>query len=141
MPELDRARLEQGLLRAGLAPRHVRRTLAELEDHYEDLVEQALDAGHDRMSACNAAITRIGATDDIVAAARARPELMSWGHRFPRTAALVYPLTCVAILPAAPLFIGFAHAASVVRWMLCLLLSGIVTAGLFLALQLAITHS
>ena len=42
MHELDLSRLQSELLRSGVAPRHVRRTVDELNDHYEDLVEQAL---------------------------------------------------------------------------------------------------
>lgn len=66
------------------------------------------------------------------------------GQGAPRAAELgvsLYPLTFVVLLPAAPVLIGFAHANLVVRWMACLFLSALVTAGLFLFLQLAITLS
>lgn len=141
MHELDRKRLRRHLIAAGIAPRHVRRTVDELQDHYDDVVEQELAEGADRLMACRTALERIGPIDDIVTAVRARPELQSWAFRFPRLAAMVYPLTFVALLPAAPVFIGFANAGLVVRWMTCLLLSALVTAGLFLFLQLAITFS
>ena len=141
MHELDKRRLRKDLIAAGIAPRHVRRTLDELQDHYDDVVEQELAEGADRLMACRTALERIGPIDDIVTAVRDRPELQSWAFRFPRLAAMLYPLTFVALLPAAPVFIGFANAGLVVRWMTCLLLSALVTAGLFLFLQLAITFS
>lgn len=141
MHELDTTRLRRELIRAGIAPRHVRRTINELRDHYEDIVDQELASGSDRLTACHSALQRIGAVDEIVAAVRARPELQSWAFRFPRLAVVLYPLTFVALLPAAPVLIGYANASLVVRWTTCLFLSALVTAGLFLLLQLAITLS
>ncbi|MDJ0905312.1 MAG: hypothetical protein QNI96_04790 [Woeseiaceae bacterium] len=141
MHELDRRRLRQGLIGAGIAPRHVRRTIDELQDHYDDVVEQELEEGADRLTACRNALARVGPVDHIVDAVRARPELQSWAFRFPRLAAVLYPLIFVALLPAAPVFIGYAHANLLVRWVVCLFLSALVTAGLLLILQLAITFS
>ncbi len=141
MYELNRQRLRQDLIGAGIAPRHERRTIDELQDHYDDVVEQELEEGADRLSACKTALARLGPVEDIVGAIRARPELQSWAFRFPRLAACVYPLTFIALLPAAPVFIGYANANLVVRWTACLFMSALVTAGLFLFLQLAITFS
>lgn len=139
MHKLARNRLRRELIAAGIAPRHVRRTIAELQDHYDDVVDQELAAGADRLTACRHARERLGRVDDIVAAVRARPELRSWAFRFPRLAAFVYPLTFVALLPAAPVLIGYANAGLIVRWVACLFLGALVTAGLLLFLQLAIT--
>jgi hypothetical protein len=139
MHELDSKRLRQLLIGAGIAPRHVRRTVEELQDHFEDIVEQELEEGADRLTAGRKAHAALGSVDDIVTAVRAHPELRSWAYRFPRIAALVYPLSFVALLPAAPVFIGYANANSVMRWAACLFLSALVTAGLFLFLQLVIT--
>ena len=139
MHELDSKRLRQLLIGAGIAPRHVRRTVEELQDHFEDIVEQELEEGADRLTACRTALEALGSVDDIIAAVRSRPELRSWAHRYPRIAALVYPLSFVALLPAAPVFIGYANASLVMRWAACLFLSALVTAGLFLFLQLVIT--
>lgn len=139
MHELDLSRLQEELLRSGVAPRHVRRTVDELNDHYEDLVEQALSEGLDNRSAHSGALARLGEVEDIAQAVRAQPELRSWAFRFPRVAAIVYPLTFVVLLPAAPVFIGAAHANYLARWSVCLFLSGVVTAAMFLMLQMAIT--
>lgn len=139
MHELDRAGLRRQLIDAGMAPRHVRRTIDELQDHYDDVVKHELEQGADRLAACEKALAALGPIEGIAAAVRARPELQSWAFRFPRLAAIAYPLTFVALLPAAPVFIAYANAAYVVRWMACLLLSAVVTAALFLFLQLVIT--
>ena len=56
-----------------------------------------------------------------------------------RIAALVYPITFLALLPAAPVFLGYTYANYLARWAACLFLSAVVTAGMFLFLQLAIT--
>ena len=139
MHELDLSRLQTGLLRSGVAPRHVRRTIDELSDHYEDLVEQGLSEGIDSRSARSGAMTMLGELEDIAQAVRAQPELRSWAFRFPRVAAVVYPLAFIMLLPAAPVFIGAAHANHLARWAVCLFLSGVVTAAMFLMLQMAIT--
>jgi hypothetical protein len=139
MYELDLSRLQTELLRSGVAPRHVRRTVDELSDHYEDLVEQGLSEGLDSRSARSGAMTSLGEFEDIAQAVRAQPELRSWAFRFPRVAAVVYPLTCAVLLPAAPVFIGAAHATHLARWALCLFLSAVLTAAMFLMLQMAIT--
>lgn len=139
MHEIDLSQLRARLLRLGMAPRHVRRTVIELEDHFDDLVEQGMDNGLDRLAARKYAQSALGSLDDIADAVRAQPELRSWAFRFPRLASIVYPLTCLALLPAAPLFIGYAHANLIARWLACLFLSALITAGMFLFLQLAIT--
>ncbi|MEJ2128570.1 MAG: hypothetical protein P8X81_06955 [Woeseiaceae bacterium] len=136
---LDLDGLRKELIRCGIAPRHVRRTVSELSDHYDDLVEEALHDGASRIEAHAHASRKIGEIADIGAAVRARPELRSWAYRFPRVAAVVYPLTFVALLPAAPVFLGYAYGGYVIRWVACLMLSAIVTATMFLVLQLAIT--
>jgi hypothetical protein len=50
----------------------------------------------------------------------------------------VYPLACLALLPAAPVVAGISHASAVVRWGTSLLIAGIFTASLLLVLQLSI---
>jgi hypothetical protein len=132
-------RLKRELLRTGIAPRHVRRTIDELKDHHEDLVEQALTDGASRIEAHSSADERLGRISDIAMAVQAQPELRSWAFRFPHVAALVYPITFLALLPAAPVFLGYTYANYLARWAACLFLSAVVTASMFLFLQLAIT--
>jgi hypothetical protein len=51
MHDLNLSKLRKELLRTGIAPRHVRRTIEELRDHYEDLVEHELTEGATRLEA------------------------------------------------------------------------------------------
>ena len=138
MPDLDLTGLRKHLLRAGVAPRHVRRTVAELSDHYDDLLQSELHAGTDPDAARKRALSALGDLRDVAAAIRSRPELRAWSHRMPYLALVVYPLTCLALLPAVPVKAGFAHAGDLARWLTCIFLGGVVTAAMFLVMQLSI---
>jgi len=139
MPRPDLSQLRTQLLRSGVAPRHVQRTVAELDAHFDDLVDEALGDGADQARAERHAIRQLGDVDLLVDAVRARPELRSWAADYPRIALLVYPLACLAILPAVPIIAGIANASYLARWIACALLSGLVTASMLLVLQLSIT--
>lgn len=73
----DLSGLQSELLRSGVAPRHVRRTIDELSDHYDDLVEQGLGDGKDNQRARSGALAQLGDFEHIAAAVRAQPELRS----------------------------------------------------------------
>ena len=60
MPRLDLAELQNELLRSGISPRHVRRTVAELNDHFEDLVDHALAEGAEPTTARERALVELG---------------------------------------------------------------------------------
>jgi hypothetical protein len=138
MPSPNFGNFESSLLRAGVAPRHVRRTVLELQEHLEDLVETEIGNGCNEHLASKRALQQMGDLQDVVTAMRARPELLGWAHRYPRVAVLVYPLTCLALLPVAPLFAGVAHAPQIARWSLCMMFAALVTSTIFLVLQLSI---
>ena len=90
--------LGERLLRSGIAPRHVRRYLRELRDHYDDAVQGELRKGADRAAAEESASKRLGETDHLVESALARPELLSWSRRWPWAVYIVAPLL---LFPAA----------------------------------------
>lgn len=138
MPDLDLSGLQSHLLRAGVAPRHVRRTVSELQDHYDDLLDCALAQGDTLPEAQSNALREIGDVHDLAAAVRAQPELRDWTQRMPYLALVIYPMTCIALLPAAPILAGVAHASDLARWLTCIFLGGVVTATLFLVMQLSI---
>jgi hypothetical protein len=58
--------LRERLLRAGVAPRHVRRYLGELTDHFADLTAEEQRAGGSLSEAQSAALARLGKTEDLV---------------------------------------------------------------------------
>lgn len=138
MRDVNFIRLRSALLNAGIAPGHVRRTLLELQEHVDDIVDAELAAGCDPDLARQQAVREIGDQQAIVNGMRACPELLSWPRRFPHLAIIVYPLTCLAVLPAVPVLFGVAHASVLARWSMSLLFAGLVTAALLLLMQLSI---
>lgn len=75
--------LRERLLRAGVAPRHVRRYLAELREHWADLTAEEERAGRNPDEAAALALARLGQVDDLVRTMIERPELRSWTARAP----------------------------------------------------------
>lgn len=138
MSSIDFSRFERELQRSGIAPRHRRRTMAELAAHCDDLETALREQGVSHHEAAREARRRLGDLDDVAAAIAARPELKCWYLRWPRTARVVYPVACVAALPLVPVFAGVNHASAIARWGACLVLSGGFTAGLLLLLTLSI---
>ena len=138
MPEPDFARLKTRLLRHGIAPCHVHRTLRELEDHYRDLVDEATHNGASLEDARAEASARLGKTDDVMAGMLARTELRGWAYRYPRVAVVLYPLACLFALPALPVIAGVRYAPLLVRWGASLVLACMLTAIMLLVLQLSI---
>lgn len=138
MREIDFQPLVKRLLRKGLAPGHARRTVDELRDHYNDLVDQAVDAGAGSARARSLAAERLGAVDDFVAEMASRRELKTWPYRYPHLAVVVFPLGCLVMLPAIPVFAGIANAATLARWGISLLAAGLVTAAMMLVMWTSI---
>ena len=136
MPDPDFKALRAALLRRGIAPRHATRVSEEMRDHFEDLVEEFETCGMENARSC--AADALGSQDDIVAAAAAHRELRSWAFRYPRAARVIYPLACVAALPAAPVIAGIQNAPLLARWGASLLVAGVFTTALLLLLQLSI---
>ena len=90
-------RLSERLLEAGIAPRHVRRTVRELSDHYDDLVREEIAGGASRELAETRALSRLGTEDDLAAAMLARPELRSFMARFPWAVFGMGPVALLAL--------------------------------------------
>jgi hypothetical protein len=88
--------LRERLLRAGLAPRHVRRYLAELTDHLADLTAEEKRAGLSDAAAQSAALLRIGGMDDLARAMIGQRQFRSWCARAPWAVFCVAPLSLLA---------------------------------------------
>ena len=82
MPKLF-CELRERLLRAGVAPRHVRRYLRELADHLSDLRAEEERAGRKGADAEEAALARLGGIDELCNAMTGRSEFQSWCVRAP----------------------------------------------------------
>jgi hypothetical protein len=103
--------LAERLLRSGVAPRHVRRYLRELRDHYDDAVQDELNRGASRATAEEMAASRLGDPDILIQSALAKPELLSWSRRWPWAVfifapLLLFPAAFVATILA---MVGLAH--------------------------------
>jgi hypothetical protein len=97
--------LRERLLRAGIAPRHVRRYLRELSDHFSDAAADLMRDGHSRPESEATALARLGTVDDLAAAMIARPELRSWSARSPWIAFTFGPLLWLSVAYFAACFI------------------------------------
>lgn len=93
-PEFDA--LREQLLRAGIAPRHVRRYVGELRDHFEDLVREEIANGMSKSVARVHARQRLGSDSDLAAVMLARPDLRSLAARHPLAVFTLGPVAMVA---------------------------------------------
>lgn len=75
--------LRERLLRSGVAPRHVRRYITELREHWADLVAGEECSGKSQADAEMAAFARLGNMDDLATAMIAQRQLHSWSARAP----------------------------------------------------------
>lgn len=88
--------LEDRLLRRGIAPRHVKRYLRELDEHLSDLVQARSAAGHDAPLA--AARAALGTDDELVSAMLKRPDFRSFAARLPWFVFGVLPVLAVLLV-------------------------------------------
>lgn len=88
--------LRERLLRAGVAPRHVRRYLTELADHLSDLRAEEEHAGRSKADAESAALVRLGRIDDLSRAMICQRQFQSWCARAPWAMFTVAPLLALA---------------------------------------------
>ena len=139
MPRPDFVELRTELLRSGISPGHVCRAITELDEHFEDLVCADIEDGCERVTAERNAMNALGDLAEVSRAMQQQPELKSWAWNYPRLARIVYPLACIAALPAVPVIAGVQNASLLARWAVCLLVGGFVTALMFLVLQLSIS--
>ena len=130
--------LSSRLLDSGVSPKVVSRIVIELQDHYDDLIDEAIANGEPLSQAREAAVARIGDPGMIAEQILETPELRSWIYRYPRIARVYLPIAYALLLPAAPVFAGMANPGVVMRWSAALMLSAGVTAAMLLSMQLAI---
>lgn len=89
--------LREYLLRAGVAPRHVRRYVRELTDHLADLTAEQEHAGLTRNQAETAALARLGNVDELAQAMIRQPQFRSWCSRAPWAMFTLAPLLSLAL--------------------------------------------
>jgi len=96
--------LAETLLKGGIAPRHVRRYIAELREHLDDLAAEQREAGYDAQDAMIRARGRLGRDDELAAAMLEQKQFRSWAARAPWAVFLLLPP--FAAIAIGMLFIG-----------------------------------
>jgi hypothetical protein len=97
--------LRERLLRAGIAPRHVRRYLRELTEHLADLTAEQRAAGYDEDNAAIRARALLGDDAELAAAMEEQPGFRSLVARFPWAVFLLAPPLVMAICTAFPVLL------------------------------------
>ena len=105
MPTPNFNALRERLLRAGIAPRHVRRYVRELRDHFEDIVAEEISLGKSERDAKSAATLRLGDEETLAAELLKSPELKSLAARFPLLMFGLGPVLMLSIVVIAALLI------------------------------------
>ncbi len=116
MPDEQFESLRLELLRSGVAPLYVERTILELAEHYADLENAALAAGLCADEATRVAAAAIGNKRAIAAAVLAHPELLTFSTRYPRVAQCLHSAATIGILPGLPLLFCIEHRPELARW-------------------------
>ena len=115
----DRAQFESlklELLRGGVAPAYVERTILELSEHCEDLENDALAGGLAKSEAARLALAQLGSEQSIAAAVLAQTELLVWTRRWPRTASCLRSAATIVALPGVPVVYCIDRSAEIARW-------------------------
>ena len=99
------ASLAERLLRGGISPRHVRRTIFELQCHSDDLVSELMAAGCLKEESEARASARLGTEDVLVESMLARSELRSWTAKWPWVAFGLLPLIILPVVFFGVLFL------------------------------------
>ena len=105
--QFESLRLE--LLRSGVTPVYIERTILELEEHYSDLENAALASGVDAHEATRVALATLSNERAIAAAVLAQPALLTFSTRYPRVAQYL-------TLPGLPLMFCIEHRPELTRW-------------------------
>ena len=116
MPDGQFESLRLELLRSGVAPVYVERTILELAEHLEDLETTGLAAGLSADEAARAALSTLGNEHAITAAVLARPELLTFSTRYPRVAHYLQSAATIGSLPGLPLMFCIEHRPELARW-------------------------
>lgn len=96
--------LREKLLLGGIAPRHVRRYLAELDEHLDDLIREQREAGYEGEDADIRARARLGGDDELASAMLAQKGFRSLAVRAPWAVFLILPP--VAAIAIGTFFVG-----------------------------------
>ena len=104
--------LREALLRTGVAPRHARRAVLELDTHYHQLVAEGLARGDSEDAARIAAREVLGTDQVLIDRYAGMPELRAWSSRWLVAWFTLLPLSFIA------LFVVAMVALCLIGWMM-----------------------
>lgn len=114
MDNLQLLAYKNRLLNAGIPYAVMKRNLRELQDHHDDLLQQALARGTSDEGARAVAAQQLGNSEQLVNAMLARPELRSKLHRYPRSMTILLPLFAHFVICLVLLF-AFLYPAVITQ--------------------------
>jgi hypothetical protein len=97
--------LREILLRGGIAPRHIRRYLRELEEHYADLYAAQREAGFEPDDAGIRARARLGGDAELARAMIEQRDFRAFSARFPWLVFTVMPPVTMLLVVVVPLLL------------------------------------
>ncbi|HEY8521979.1 MAG TPA: hypothetical protein VIN61_18050 [Gammaproteobacteria bacterium] len=135
MPSPGFEGLKIALSKAGVSPVYIQRTILELGEHWEDLMQDAVAAGMTAEEAARWADAALGTEETIAAAVLSRPELRGWTYRWPWLAVCLRCLAQCAALPLVPVTVCWNRGALIARWAVSVMLALVLTSSLFFYLN------
>jgi len=126
--------LRRELVRGGVAPAMVTRTLAELYDHYEDLEFEALASGCSSAEASAEAMERLGSSRVLAREVLSHPEFQSRAFRWPWVPAVLRHFVMLTSLASVPVLVMVSRGPVIVRWCVSTGLAMLITGALLLLL-------
>jgi len=96
--------IQERLLKCGVAPRHVRRYIGELDDHFTQLAAQLHRGGCGIEEARSQARTRLGDDAQLVSAMLELPGIRAWSARAPWLVFSAIPPAMTFVVFLVPLF-------------------------------------
>jgi len=108
MLEQELKELKNTMLKSGVSPRYVRRTLKELQDHYSDIKTSLLSSGLDEKEAALQAQQQLGDLRTIADKAVSQKELRSFISMHPKMFFIMSPIVVYLVLAALGVLFVFA---------------------------------
>jgi len=105
MSELNLGRIRIELIRGGVAPKFIERTIKELDTHYRELKNQAIIDGFSDSDASEKARMAIGNENILVNEVLSKPELKSYLWRFHKSIFVLGPLLTLVASIAVSLLV------------------------------------
>jgi hypothetical protein len=130
--------LREELLRVGVATRNVRRAVLELENHFQQLLDEECGRGASDHDARVEAHRRLGTNQVLVLRYAARPELHAWSRRWPSVWFVLLPLVTYLGVCAATLMTVLVVAHQLAPYLHQIHVAPRVTYGIDLAARIVL---